>query len=91
MRRFNMLLTEGHMKAVKRILSSLMTFTKGRLIADTKYPDYSILLIEDHTNWMEFYPGVEEAIPNVIPTSKGQKLRTKVYVDVDYAHDLVSR
>jgi hypothetical protein len=38
MRRFNMLHREGHLKAVKRILSYLKTFTKERVIIDTSYP-----------------------------------------------------
>jgi hypothetical protein len=35
MSRFNMLPREGHLKAVKRILSYLKTFPKGRVIIDT--------------------------------------------------------
>jgi hypothetical protein len=34
MSRFNMLPREGHLKAVKRILSYLKTFQKGRVIID---------------------------------------------------------
>jgi hypothetical protein len=42
MSRFNMLPREGYLKAVKRILSYLKTFPKGRVIIDTSYPDYSV-------------------------------------------------
>jgi hypothetical protein len=35
MSRFNMLPREGHLKAVKRILSYLKIFPKGRVIIDT--------------------------------------------------------
>jgi hypothetical protein len=56
MSRFNMLPREGHLKADKRILSYLKTFPKGRLIIDTSYSDYSMYPVEDHSNWMEFYP-----------------------------------
>jgi hypothetical protein len=38
--RFNMLPREGNLKAVKRILSYLKTFLKGRVIIDTSYPDH---------------------------------------------------
>jgi hypothetical protein len=38
--RFNMLPREGHLKAVKRILSYLKTFPKGRVIIDTSYPEH---------------------------------------------------
>jgi hypothetical protein len=42
--RFNMSPRAGHLKAIERIFSYLKTFTKGRLIIDSKYPDHSILL-----------------------------------------------
>jgi hypothetical protein len=54
MSRFNMLPKEGHLKAVKRILSYLKTFPKGIVIIDTSYPDHSVHPVEDHSNWMEF-------------------------------------
>ena len=82
---------EGHLKAVKRILSYLKTFPKGRIIVDTTYPDHSIYPIEDHPNWKDFYPDAEEEIPNDLPVPKGPKVRTTAYVDADHAHDLVTR
>jgi hypothetical protein len=42
MSRFNMIPREGHLKAVKKILSYLKTFPKGRVIIDTSYPDHSM-------------------------------------------------
>jgi hypothetical protein len=78
MSRFNMLPREGHLKAVKRILSYLKTFPKGRLIVDTTYSDHSIFSIEDHTNWMEFYPHAKEEIPNDLPDSRGLKVRMAI-------------
>jgi hypothetical protein len=56
MSRFNLLPREGHLNAVKRILSYIKTFPKGIVITDTSYPDHSIYPFEDHSNWMEFYP-----------------------------------
>jgi hypothetical protein len=40
---------------------------------------------------MEFYPDASEEIPNDIPPEKGPRVRMTVYVDADYAHDLVTR
>jgi hypothetical protein len=60
MSRFNMLPREGHLKTVKRILTYLKTFLKVRLIIDTSYPGYSMYPVEDHSNWMEFYPDAGE-------------------------------
>jgi hypothetical protein len=53
MSRSNMLPSEGHLKAVKRILSYLKTFPKGRVIIVTLYPDHSIYSVEDHSNWIK--------------------------------------
>jgi hypothetical protein len=79
------------LKAVKRIFAYLKTFTKGRLMIDTSYPDHSVYPVEDHPNWKDFYPDAEEEIPNDLPMSKGPKVRMIVYVDADHAHDLVTR
>jgi hypothetical protein len=91
MSRFNMLPREGHLKAVKRILSYLKTFPKGRVIIDTSYPDHSVYPVEDHSNWMKFYPDASEEIPKDLPPEKGPRFRMTVYVDADHAHNLVTR
>jgi hypothetical protein len=91
MSRFNMLPREGNLQAVKRILSYLKTFPKGRLIIDTSYPDHSVYPVEDHSNWMEFYQDLSEEIPKDLPPEKGPRVRMTVYADADQAHDLVTR
>jgi hypothetical protein len=89
--RFNMLPREGHLKAVKRILSYLKTFPKGRVIIDTSYPGHSMYHVEDHSNWMEFYPDASNEIPNDLPPEKGSRVRMTVYVDADHAHMIYSQ
>jgi hypothetical protein len=91
MSRFSMLPSEGHLKAVKRILFYLKTFPKGRVIIDTLYPYHSVYLIEFNSKWMEFYPDAGEEIPKDLPPEKGPKVRMTVYVDANHAHDLVTR
>jgi hypothetical protein len=91
MSRFNMLPREGHLKAVKRILSYLKTFQKWRVIIDTSYPDHYVYPDEDHSNWMESYPDASEEIPKDLPPEKGPRIRMTVYVDADHAHDLFTR
>jgi hypothetical protein len=86
-----MISREGHLKAVKRILSYLKTYPKGRVIIDTSNPDHSVYPVEDHSNWMEFYPDAGEEIPKDLPPEKGPWVRITVYVDADHAHDLVTR
>jgi hypothetical protein len=70
--KFNMLPREGHLKAVKRILSYLKTFPNGRVIIYNSYPDHSVYPVEDHSNWMEFYPDAGEEIPKDLPPEIGQ-------------------
>jgi hypothetical protein len=72
-------------------LSYLKTFPKGRVIIDASYPDHSVYPVEDHSNWMEFYPDASEDIPKDLPPEKGSRVRMTVYVDADHAHDLVTR
>jgi hypothetical protein len=86
-----MLPREGHLKAVKRILSYLKTFPKTRLIIDTSYPDHYVYPVEAHSNCMEFYPDAIEEIPKDLPPEKGPRVRMTAYVDADHAHDLVTR
>jgi hypothetical protein len=80
-----MLRREGHLLAVKRILSYLKTFRKGRVIIDTLYP------VEDNSNWMKFYPDASEAIPKDLLPENVPSVRMTVYVDADHAHYLVTR
>jgi hypothetical protein len=47
--------------------------------------------VEDHSNWMEFYPDSSEEIPKDLPPEKGPRVRMTVYVDADHAHGLVTR
>jgi hypothetical protein len=91
MSRFNILPREGHLKAVKRILSYLKAFPKGRAIIDTSYPDFSLYPVEDHSIWMEFYPNASEEIPKDPPPEIEPRVRMTVYVDADHTHDLVIR
>jgi hypothetical protein len=75
MRIFNMLPREGHLKAVKRILSYLKTFPKERVIIDTSYIEYSVYPVEDYSNWMEFYSDPGEEIPKDLPPENGTRVR----------------
>jgi hypothetical protein len=86
-----MLPRDGHLKAVKTILSYLKIFPKGRVIIDTSYPDHSVYPVEDHSNWMEFYPDASEEILKYLSPKKGPRVRMTAYVDADHAHDLVTR
>jgi hypothetical protein len=91
MSRFNMLPREGHLKAVERILSYLKTFPKERVIIDTSHPDHSVYPVEDHSNWMEFYPDARKEIPKDLPPEKRPRVRMTVYVDADHGYDLATR
>jgi hypothetical protein len=83
-----MLPRKGHHKAVKKILSYLNIFPKGRVIIDTSYTDHSVYPVEDHSNRVELYKDSEEEIPKDLPPEKGPRFNMIVYVDADNAHDL---
>jgi hypothetical protein len=72
-------------------LSYLKTFPEGRVIIDTSYPDHSMYPVEDHSNWIEFYPDASEEIPKDLRPEKGPRVMMTVYVDADHTHDLVTR
>jgi hypothetical protein len=86
-----MLLREGNLKAMKRILSYLKIFAKGRFIIDISYPDHSVYPTEDHSKWVEFYPDSGEEFPRELPPEKGTRVKITVYVHADHAYDLVTR
>jgi hypothetical protein len=46
---------------------------------DTSCPDHSVYPVEDHSNWMQFYPNAREEIPEDIPPEKGPRVRITVY------------
>jgi hypothetical protein len=85
-----MLLLIGHIKAVKRILSYLKTFPKGRVIVEVTFANHSVFHIEDYYLG-GFYKEFEEDIPKVLSDETWQRVRMTVYVDADHANDLVTR
>jgi hypothetical protein len=44
--------------------------------------------IEDHSNWMEFYPDAGEQIPRDLSHEKGPRVRITVYADIEHVYDL---
>jgi hypothetical protein len=50
MSRFNMLPREGHLKAVKRILSYPKTFLKERVFINASYFYHCVYTVEYHSN-----------------------------------------
>jgi hypothetical protein len=72
-------------------LSYLKTFPKGRVSIAVSYPDHSMYPIEDHSNWMEFYPDAGEEIPKDLPPEKDSRVRMTIYVDAYHENDLVTR
>jgi hypothetical protein len=47
--------------------------------------------VEDHSNWMEFYPDDGEETSKDLSPGKGPKVSMIVYVDSDHEHNLVTR
>jgi hypothetical protein len=69
-----MLPKEENCKAVKRILFYLKIFPIRSIIIHTSYHEHSVHHIEDHSNWVEFYPDAGEEIVKDLPPEKGQEL-----------------
>ena len=48
-------------------------------------------IMEEHSNWNELYLDAKEEIMHDMTEPKGKSTRLTIYVDADYAHDLVIR
>jgi hypothetical protein len=90
-----MLPREGHLKEVRRILSYLKIFPKGRVIINTSYPDHSMYPAEDHSNLDRILSRLWKRNSKGLLPEKGTRvmitLFATVYVDADNAHDLVTK
>ena len=83
---------EGHLKAAKRIFGYLKSYSKGRIIIDPNFRDWTgIPEDEEYDSWQEFYPDAEDEDPPKMPKPKGPSARITVYVDADHAHDQLTR
>jgi hypothetical protein len=82
------LIREGYRKELKRILSNIKTFHRGRVIINTPYPEHSMYPSEDHLNLAGFYPDNGEGIPRDLPPKKVPRVRMIVYLDFDHTHHL---
>lgn len=90
--RFSMAPREGHLEMARRLFGYLKTFSKGRIIIDSRYRDWSKFpTTKLDSSWSEFYPDATEDIPSNMPTPKGKTARITVCVDADHAHDKVTR
>jgi hypothetical protein len=73
MSRFNMLPRKGDLKAVKRILSYLKTFPKGRVIIDTSYLDHSSTLLKIIQIGWNSIQMLEKKFQRIFLLKKGQE------------------
>jgi len=83
--------TEGHFLAVLRIYGYLKKYPAHSLVLDPSYPKLirNISIIRE--DWVDFYEGASEAIPENKPPPLGQSVITYGYVDADHARDLTTR
>ena len=87
---YSMAPREGHLHAIKRVFSYLKKFPKGKIVIDSDYQDTSTFKINEYQNWKEFYPNVEEELPDDMPTPFGKAAQITVYVNANHAHDTVT-
>jgi len=74
-----------------KVFSYLKGRPNGKIICDSSCPDHSRYKSEDHDNWKDFYPDVEEDISPDLPNQYGKPLRITCYVDADHAHCKLTR
>lgn len=82
---------EGHLALVCKLFGYLKAHTKGQLLIDDSYRDWSSYQMDETRSWTEFYPDAEEELPPNMPKGKGKHARITVYVDADHAHDQATR
>jgi len=75
---------------MKRVFGYLKRYPGGQLLIDPEFRDWKDLHSEEY-NWLEAYPHVVEELPPDMPEPKGKPARITCYVDVDHAHDKVTR
>ena len=89
--RFSMAPREGHFQAAKQVMGYLKKYSKGKIVIDPNYRDWSKYDSPHDNDWKEFYPDAAEDIPTNAPVPRGKKVRITCYVDADHAHDLMTR
>ena len=64
---------QGYLNSVVRVFGYLKKHWKARIMIDPNYPKHLDYPNPEHDNWKEFYPNVDEHIPNKaeIPDQKG--------------------
>ena len=57
------------------------------------YPDHSGFDTKIYNNWLEFYPDVQELVPEKgeAPVTKGLPVHITVYKDADHAYYMFTR
>ena len=89
--RFGMAPRLGHLNRMIKVFGYLKTRPNGRIICDNSFPDYSKYVTNDKANWTDFYPDVEEDIPDDMSKAYGDPVRITCYVDADFAHCKLTR
>jgi hypothetical protein len=84
---------QGHLTGMIRVFGYLKQFNKGKIMIDPNYPNHEQFQMVDYDNWKEYYPDIEEMIPDSkdTPTPSGPAIRITVYQDADHAHDMLTR
>ena len=81
---------EGHLQQLYRIFGYLKLYPKRKIAFDAQHPAISERMFKRY-DWHDFYRGVEEAIPNDMPTPRGNPISTHCFVDASHGSDRATR
>jgi hypothetical protein len=80
----------GHLEHVYRIFGFLKLYPKRKLAFDPQHPKISERMFTRY-DWQDFYRDVSEAIPDNMPTPRGNSMSTHCFVDASHGSDRVTR
>jgi hypothetical protein len=86
---------EGHLDAIYRIFwylsKQISRGHEARIIFDPTRMNTDENLFSSATDWKDFYPDAEEAIPMNMPKPRGHSVKVSCYVDADHASNRATR
>jgi hypothetical protein len=72
--------------------SSFWVFETIQEMINPNYPNHKQFVMLNYNNWKEYYPDVEEMIPDSkdTPSPCSLAIRITIYQDADHAHDMLT-
>ena len=81
---------EGHLQQLYRIFGYFKIYPKRKIAFDFQHPEISERMFKEY-DWYDFYRDAAEAIPNDMPTPRGNPMSTHCFVDASHGSDRATR